>query len=251
MELTLQLIILGLAGIVVGIINTLSGGGSIISLSLLMFFGLDANIANGTNRVAILFQSLAGVKKFSDSKMLDIPRGWHYALPALVGSLGGAWMATDINKQVFEYLLLGVMVVMVVLMFVDPEKWIGKSALQQYKKPGWRTWITFVAIGFYGGFVQVGIGYFLLAGLVIQAGYELVKANALKVFITFLYSPFTLVVFLWHNQVNWLYGIVLAIGTFSGGWLGAQLAIKQGASFIRWVIVAVVALTMVKVFLGF
>lgn len=251
MELTLQLIVLGLAGIVAGVINTLSGGGSIISLSLLMFFGLDANVANGTNRVAIFFQSLAGVKKFSDSKMLDIPRGWHYAIPALAGSLVGAWIATDINKQLFEYLLLIVMVVMVVFMFVNPEKWIGESASRQDRKPGWLTWGTFAAIGFYGGFVQVGIGYFLLAGLVIQAGYNLVRANALKVFITFLYSPFTLVVFIWHNQVNWLYGIVLALGTFTGGWLGAKLAVKQGASFIRWVIVAVVALTMVKVFWGF
>lgn len=247
MGLTLQLVILGLAGIVVGIINTLAGGGSIISLSLLMFFGLDANLANGTNRVAIVFQTMAGVKKFSDSRKLDLPRGWHFALPALAGSLVGAWVATDINKQLFEYLLLGVMVMMVALMFLNPEQWLTGNETKNRLRPDRKSWLIFTCIGFYGGFVQVGIGYFLLAGLVLQSGYELVKANALKVFITFLYSPFALLIFIWHNQVNWLYGIVLAMGTFAGGWLGARMAVKKGASFIRWVIVAVVVLTIVKV----
>jgi len=246
MGLTLQLVVLGLAGIVVGIINTLAGGGSIISLSLLMFFGLDANLANGTNRIAIVFQTMAGVKKFNDSRKLDLPRGWHFALPALAGSLVGAWVATDINKQLFEYLLLGVMVMMVALMFLNPGQWLTGNEPKNRLKPGWKSWLIFACIGFYGGFVQVGIGYFLLAGLVLQSGYELVKANALKVFITFLYSPFALLIFVWHNQVNWLYGIVLAIGTFAGGWLGARMAVKKGASFIRWVIVAVVVLTIVK-----
>lgn len=249
MEILLQLIVLGVAGIAVGIINTLAGGGSVISLSLLMFFGLDANIANGTNRVAIVFQTMAGVKKFSDNRHLALPRGWHFAIPALVGSMAGAWVATDIPQQLFEYLLLGVMVIMVALMFLDPEAWIIGSSIRSNKKPGIWSWIVFSAIGFYGGFVQVGIGYFLLAGLVLQSGYELVKANALKVFITFLYSPFALFIFIWHHQVDWLYGLVLAFGTFMGGWVGARMAIARGAGFVRWVIVAVVVLTFVKVFL--
>ncbi|MDD2964811.1 MAG: sulfite exporter TauE/SafE family protein [Bacteroidales bacterium] len=249
MTTSLQLIILGLAGVVVGIINTLAGGGSVISLSLLMFFGLDANLANGTNRVAIVFQTMAGVKKFSDSRRLDLPRGWHYALPALLGSLAGAWVASDINKQLLEYLLLGVMAFMVVLMFVDPEAWIAGNTSRHQAKPGVVAWLMFAAIGFYGGFVQVGIGYFLLAALVLQSGYELVKANALKVFITFLYSPFALAIFVWHHQVDWLYGLVLAMGTFAGGWIGARMAVKRGASFVRWIIVAVVVMTFVKTLL--
>jgi len=246
MESVVQLIVLGIAGVAVGIVNTLAGGGSVISLSLLMFFGLDANVANGTNRIAIVFQSVAGIKKFSDSKKLDLPKGWQFAIPALVGSLAGAWVATDINKQFFEYLLLAVMVLMVALMFVNPDQWLEGNLNKQARPSRWLSWVIYVAIGFYGGFIQVGIGYFLLAALVLQSGYDLVRANALKVFITFLYAPFALVIFIWHNQVDWLLGLVLAVGTFAGGWIGARMAVKKGAAFIRWVIVAVVALTVIK-----
>lgn len=240
------MVVLGVAGIAVGIVNTLAGGGSVISLSLLMFFGLDANVANGTNRIAIVFQTAAGIKKFSDSKKLDLPKGWQFAVPALIGSLAGAWIATDINKQLFEYLLLTVMVLMVVLMFINPDQWLEGNLSRQGRQSRWLTGAIYLAIGFYGGFVQVGIGYFLLAALVLQSGYDLVRANALKVFITFLYAPFALLIFVWHNQVDWVFGLVLAAGTFAGGWIGARMAVKKGAAFIRWVIVAIVALTVIK-----
>jgi uncharacterized membrane protein YfcA len=133
-------------------------------------------------------------------------------------------------------------------MFYKPEQWLkGKAELMAKPVSIGKVAIFFV-IGIYGGFIQVGIGYLLLAGLVLNAGYDLVKANALKVFITFVYSPFALLVFIYHHQVDWYFGLVLASGAALGGYFASKIALKKGASFVRWFIVGVIALSCVKIF---
>ena len=108
--------------------------------------------------------------------------------------------------------------------------------------------IIFFLIGIYGGFIQLGVGYFLLAGIVLGAGYELVKANAIKVLIVLLYTPFTIVVFLMNEQINWAYGLVMTIGNVAGAFIASRMAVKKGAAFVRWVIVLVILLTSAHLF---
>lgn len=236
------------SGILVGFINTLAGGGSIVSLSILMFLGLPANIANGTNRIAILGQTLTGAASFKQQKVLDFRKGIILGIPAIIGSLVGAWIAVDINEKVFEIAVAVIMIFMLFFILYKPDKLLyGRKELIE-KKTGFTQILIFFLIGIYGGFIHVGVGYFLLAGIVIGAGYDLVKANAIKVLIVLLYTPFTLIIFILDNQINWKYGLVLTIGTFIGAFVASRLAVSKGVNFVRWVIVIVILLTSAHLF---
>lgn len=253
MNLVLQInameaVILIVAGLFVGFINTLAGGGSIISLSVLMFLGLPANVANGTNRIAIFIQNIAAVGSFRQQKVLDHKKGIRLAIPALLGSVVGAWIAVDVNKEVIEKAIAVMMLVMIVTIFYKPQRWLkGKAELQQKPVGIWQM-ILFFLVGIYGGFLHMGVGYALLAGIVLGAGYDLVKANAIKVLIILIWSPATLVVFFIYNQVNLWYGLVLAIGNAAGALIASRLAVKKGANFVRWVIVVIILLTAAEIF---
>ena len=243
-----EIILLIVAGVMVGFINTLAGGGSIISLSLLMMLGLPASIANGTNRVAITIQTLTATTSFRQQKVLDLKKAIHMAIPATFGSILGAWFAVDINEEVFEKAIGVVMLIMLIFIFYNPKKYIyGRENIIE-KPVTWRTYVIFFAIGLYGGFLHMGVGYFLLTAIVIGAGYDLVKANAIKVFVVFAYVPFSLLVFIIYDQVDWLYGLVLAIGNVAGALIASRLAVSKGVDFVKWVIVVVILLTSGQMF---
>lgn len=249
MELSLtDGIILAFAGLLVGFINTMAGGGSVISISLLLFMGLPADVANGTNRIAILMQNIGSVSGFKKEKVLDFRKGIRLALPALAGSIIGAFIAADVDKKVIEIAFAFVMVLMVLMMFYKPNRWLKGQEELMNRPISWKQMLMFFFIGIYGGFIQMGIGYLLLAGLVLNAGYDLVRANALKVLIVLIYSPVAVLIFAWHGDINIWYGLVLGIGTIIGGWFSSRLAVKKGASFVRWIVAAVVVLTILKTF---
>lgn len=239
----LEITLLIVSGILTGFINTLAGGGSVISLSVLMFLGLPPQVANGTNRIGVLFQTLSSTGSFRHYKVLNLKEGIRLAIPAVVGSLIGAQLAVDINQQVFNTVIAILLVLIMILMFIKPSQWIKGNEELIGKRPGWIQLLVFFGIGLYGGFIQVGVGYFLLAGIVLGAGYNLVKANALKVWIVLLYTPFALVVFIMNDQVNWAFGLVHAIGNVIGAMVAARMAVKKGAEFIRWIIVAFILIT--------
>jgi len=160
----------------------------------------------------------------------------------------GAWIAVDINEEVFEKAIAVVMLMMLVFIVYKPQKWIKeRTKMVERKVTVWQV-ILFFFIGVYGGFIHVGVGYFLLAGLVLGAGYELVKANAVKVLIILLYSPFTIFIFFANGQINWAYGLIMAIGNVVGALIASRMAVKKGAKFVRWVIIAVILLTSLHLF---
>jgi uncharacterized membrane protein YfcA len=244
----IEAVILIISGILVGFINTLAGGGSIISLSILMFLGLPANIANGTNRVAIFLQNIAAVGSFRQQKVLDHSKGFWLAIPATIGSVIGAWVAVDLNEDIIEKAIAIVMLIMMFVILYKPQRWLkGKEDLQKKKISIWQILLFFV-IGIYGGFLHMGVGYALLAGIVLGAGYDLVKANAIKVFIILIWSPVILIVFMINGQVNYLFGLILSFGNMIGAMIASRLAVKKGAAFVRWVIICVILLTAAHVF---
>ncbi len=239
----IEVIILITAGLFVGFINTLAGGGSIISLSVLMMLGLPPSMANGTNRVAITIQTLAATTSFKQQNVLETRKAIYLSIPAIFGSLIGAWFAVDINEAVFEKAIGIVMLIMLVFILYKPQKYLYGRASISNKPLNWKTYIVFFFIGIYGGFLHMGVGYFLLAGIVGCAGFDLVKANAIKVAIVLAYAPFTLLVFLWYNQINWEYGLLLAVGAVAGALVASRLAVSKGVSFVKWVIVVVILVT--------
>jgi len=237
-----------LVGILVGFINTVAGSGSLLSLPLLIFLGLDANVANGTNRIGILLQSLVATGSFKQQKVFNWKEGLWLSIPAVIGSIIGAFFATEISSDVLKYAIGGLLVFMLILMLYKPEAWIKGQIGKVKEKPGIAQILIFFAIGLYGGFIQAGVGLFLLAGLVLGAGYNLVKANAIKVLIVLLYTPTALAIFMYANQVDYKLGFILAIGSMIGAYIGARISVKKGAGFIRYIVLFTILVSALKLF---
>jgi len=246
MSLT-EIILIIIAGILVGFINTLSGGGSVISLSLLILLGLPANIANGTNRISIFFQTFSSVGSFTRQKMFDSLRPVWLSIPATAGAVIGAYLAVDVNEKVIEIAIAIAMGVIMFFLFYKPDKWMKENKTLLEKPLRWWQFLVFFLIGFYGGFIQVGVGYFLLMALMLGIGYDLVKANAVKNLIVFFYAIFALLVFIIDGKVNYLYGLILSAGSIIGALLASYLAVKKGGGFIRVVILISVILTLLQI----
>ncbi|MFH2144223.1 MAG: sulfite exporter TauE/SafE family protein [Bacteroidota bacterium] len=237
-----------IAGFLVGFINTMAGSGTILSYSLFMMLGLPANIANGTIRLGVIMQTLAASLTYKKQKVLDVKKGLWLSISVVIGSILGAQIAVTINKDIFEIVVGGVMIIMLFFIFIKPERWIkGKIGLIK-EKPTFVQFIIFFLIGIYGGFIHIGIGIFLLGALVMSAGYDLVKANALKVFIVLLSTPFALAVFMYNGQIHYAMGLIAAIGNALGGIVASHYAVNWGANIIRWILIVVIILYTLKLF---
>lgn len=238
-------VLIVVAGIFAGFINTLAGSGSLITLPLLIALGLPANIANGTNRIAILLQNVVGVSSFRHQKILDFRSSMKLVIPAVIGSIAGAFIAVDINEEIMRKTIGGLLLFMFFVILWKPSRWLkeqqGKAPL-----PYWLRAVIFFIIGVYGGFIQAGVGVFLLSGLVLGAGYDLVKANAVKVLIILVYTIFALGVFILNDQVNYTYGFILAAGNMIGAFLGARVAVKWGPKFVRYLLLATIIVAAAK-----
>lgn len=234
------------AGLVAGFINTLAGSGSLITLPVLIYFGLPATVANGTNRLGVLLQSGLATESFRRQGVLDGRGGLMLALPAIVGSVLGAQIAVNLNETLMRQAIGVLMLVMLVVLLVEPKRWLQGRSEQAGKNPSLLQMAIFFAIGIYGGFLQAGVGIFLLAGLVLSAGYDLVRANAIKSLIVAVFTVAALVVFIRNGQVNWGMGLLLAIGNGLGGLIAARTAVKRGAPFVRWLVIVVVVVSAVN-----
>jgi len=234
------------AGVGCGFVNAIAGSGSLITLPILIFLGLPPTVANGTNRVAILMQNVVGVASFRSQGALDWARGKWLLLPAVVGALLGARIAVSLDERAMRLAIAAVMVLMLGLLLLKPKRWLEGAPVRSGEGLSWREGLAFFAIGIYGGFIQAGVGLFLLAALVLVSGYDLVRGNAVKLLIVLAFTPFALLVFLLNDQVNWPVGLTMGVGNMLGVWLGARTAVKRGAGFLRWALIAVVAISAVK-----
>jgi hypothetical protein len=233
------------AGIVAGFINTLAGSGSLLTLPLLMFIGLPPVVANGTNRISIMLQSLVGSLGFRKQGVLDIKTGVRLGVPSVVGSIAGALIALVISSKMMEKAVGILLVVMFFIILFKPEVWLKGKSGSLPTRP-WVNLVVFFLIGVYGGFVQAGVGFFLLGGLVMGAGLDLVKANAIKNFLVFLYTPFALAVFMIGHQVDYKAGLILSVGSMAGAWLGSKSAVSWGTVFIRYVLLLAVLISAIQ-----
>ncbi len=235
-------LMLFLAGGLAGFINTLAGGGSVLVLPVLItLIGMDANVANATNRVAILVQSVAGVHHFHKRNLIAIKGRWHILLSAVIGGLLGTMWAINISSRMFEIILAFILIGIVLLMIRPPKM---KETSRNF--PAWVESLIFIAIGFYGGFVQVGVGLILLASLNFIENLDLVRANALKVTIVLFYTIFSVGIFAISGTVMWKYGIVLSVGNYLGAWIGVRSAVKKGEKIIRLILIVSVLLGSLK-----
>ena len=233
-------------GVLTGFINTLSGSGSLISLPVLMFIGLPPHVANGTNRIGILFQNIVSTGNYYRKGILDVPMGIKVAIPAIAGSIVGAYIVSGISARAVEVSVAVILLIMLIPLWFKPKQWLEGKDMSGHDHNRLLRWVIFFFIGVYGGFIQAGVGIFLLSALVLNAGYDLVKANALKVFINLIFTPFAIVVFLVQGQIDWGVGLVLAAGNATGAWFASQWSIAWGPKFVRYVLALVITGSGIK-----
>lgn len=239
--------ILIIIGIFAGALNTIAGGGSLITLPFLIFLGLPPAIANGTNRIAILFQTATAVSGFKSKGVTTFPFSLYIGTSALIGSIIGAQIAVDIKGDTFNKILSIIMVV-VVLLIVFKKK---ATSIEEFSErtTGKHLWISIVAfffIGIYGGFINAGIGFIMLLILPIINRLSLVKANATKVTVAFIYTTVAVAIFIFNDKINWKYGLILAIGNSTGAWLASRYSVKKGDDFIRIALLVIVSGMAIK-----
>lgn len=245
MEWYIYLLVIS-TGLLVGFINTLAGSGSLITLPLLIFLGLPANIANGTNRIGILLQSVVATFSFKQKNIFKWSEALYITIPAIIGAIPGAFIATKVPKDFLNYAIGTLLIFMFFIVWLKPEQWIKGKAGAIKARPGLLQIVIYFLIGLYGGFIQAGVGFFLLAALVLSSGYDLVKANALKVFITGAFTLIVLPIFIYFHQVNYLLGGLLAIGSMIGAWLATKIAVKKGPAFIRYFLLIIIFVSAIK-----
>ncbi len=229
-------------GFAAGVVNTLAGGGSLITLPALIFLGLPPTVANGTNRVGIFLQSLVASERYRRAGLVDGSLGVRLLLPTCLGAVLGAWLSVDLDEVLFQRVIGAVMLAMLLLLLLDPKRWLAGGP----SRPPHARWtgpLAFFAIGAYGGFLQAGVGVFLLAGLVLVEGRDLLRANAVKVLLVAGFTVPSLVVFVLHGLVEWVPGLVLAASSAVGAWIAVRMSTAWGARFLRWVLAVVVVVS--------
>ncbi|WP_029913543.1 sulfite exporter TauE/SafE family protein [Pelobacter seleniigenes] len=243
-----QLPLLFAVGILAGILNVLAGGGSLMTLPLLIFMGLPSAVANGTNRIAIFCQNLFAVRGFRKRGVMPLDLALLCTPPALLGSWLGASLAVNLDDQVFNRLLAIIMLGVMVFTALDPMKHFRRDNVVF---GFWRKVvlvITFFGVGIYGGFVQAGIGFIVITALLVH-GLDLVRINAVKVFVIFSYTIIALAVFIYHGQIDYVLGIALAVGNSIGGMLGPKLAVAKGHDWIKKMVTVTVFVFALKLLL--
>ncbi len=231
----IDIAILIITGLVAGVINTLAGGGSNLTLPALIVMGMPADIANATNRVGIVLQCIVGIFGFRKHKRLEtddlVPILW----PTMAGGFTGALAASYAPEFLLKPMLLGVMVMMALTILVRPSIVIpppGTLPNKVGESP--RSWWLLLAAGFYGGFVQAGVGFILIAALAGSLRYDLVRANALKLVCTLAFTTVALAIFIINDQVLWLPGLILALGSMLGAHIAVKFAITARPATLKW-----------------
>ncbi|MBL7847825.1 MAG: sulfite exporter TauE/SafE family protein [Cyclobacteriaceae bacterium] len=232
-------------GFLAAFMNTVGGGGSLFSVPILTFLGLPITMANATSRVAILFQNIFAVVGFK-SKGVALP--WPYSLYLGLSSLGGGIMgsmlASRVADEVFTKIFVGIMFFSVFLIVYDPFK--SKGAEKLDTKSQIIGSIFFFFLGIYGGFVQAGIGFMVIAVLSLVNRLNLVTSNYVKVFAAIVYTGVSVIVFGIEGKIMWNIGLVLAVGHALGGWYASRWSVSAGEVWIKRVMIASIIAMAIK-----
>jgi len=240
-----SLILLFLVGAVSGFINVNAGGGSSLTLPTLIFLGLDSALANGTNRISILIQSFTAVSSFKKEKYSDFTLSLKIAWLTLPGSIVGSLLVINLSDEVFEK-VLGAVMIGIVLSMVIPRKKVLE--IENNSNVTWPVYLAMFFIGFYGGFIQVGVGFILMAVLQYLMKLNLVLVNMHKVFIVMIFTVPATIVFIATGNIDWPMALVLAAGNSLGAWWAAKFAVKKGEKLIRVVLITAILIMSLKLF---
>ncbi|MCK9173967.1 MAG: sulfite exporter TauE/SafE family protein [Desulforhopalus sp.] len=231
----IQIISLLVLGLVAGVINTLAGGGSNLTVPLLMVFGMPPDIANATNRIGVLMQSFAGAEGFRRRGCLPLHDFKAMLLPLFLGAAAGGGAAAFAPQTLLKYFLLGAMLLVAGITLVRPDVIApppGTVTRKVADVPSSR-WLLLLT-GFYGGFIQAGVGFPLIAVFAGSLRYDLVRSNALKALAVLFFTAVALLIFIVQDQVRWIPGLILGVGSSVGALLGVKMAIRASQRSLKW-----------------
>ncbi len=245
----LEYLILSALGVASGFLNVMAGGGSLITLPAMIVMGLPPAVANGTNRVALVAQNLTAVRTFHRGGLSDFKTSLSLGLCTLPGVVAGSLAAIDIDPLWFKRLLALLMVAVLLATLRKSMPSPGRTGQPSGTPRPVAAHIAMVGIGFYGGFVQAGAGFILMAVLSGLLRADLVRTNMHKVFIVGMYMLPSLLIFAAKDQVLWPAGGFLAAGNAAGAWVATRTQIERGEGVVRWVFAVAVLAMAVKLVL--
>jgi len=240
-----ELALLLLTGIATGFLNVMAGGGSMLSVPIMIFLGVPGTIANATNRIAILPQNISAVIAFFAKGFSNFRLSLSLAACTIPGTIIGAYAAAGVANDQFSTLLAIIMLLILVIMLMPESKTLSANTYPSRKRIV-AGHLLMVPIGFWGGFIHIGVGFLLIPALNRVMQFDLVTTNAHKVFIVLCYTSVALLVFSTELELMWKYGLALAIGTTIGGWLAANFQIKRGTGVIKWTLNIVVVAFIIR-----
>ena len=227
-------------GFVAAVINVMAAGGSFLTLPLLLFLGLPATMANGTNRLGVLAQNVSAVLGFHRHQVLPVAWALKVSVPAVIGAALGVWAALNVPEIAFRR-ILSIVMLAVSLATLLHKSLRGAPRPQPQHPWHWTMVGAFFLMGLYGGFLQAGVGFLALA-ITSVAGHDLVRGNAVKVFTVMLLTTLSLAVFAWTGNVHWSAGTALALGNFLGGIVGVRVAVLKGHHWLEHVVTVTIVI---------
>ncbi|MCB1842379.1 MAG: sulfite exporter TauE/SafE family protein [Halioglobus sp.] len=233
-------------GIVGGFMNVMAGGGSLLTVPVMVFMGLPGPVANGTNRIAILAQNLTAIATFARRGFQDFRLSLTLSACAIPGAVVGALAGVRLEGEWFDRALAVIMLGVMLLMHFDRGAQQASTEHSPSRRQLWQGHLLMVGAGFWGGFIQLGVGFILMPILNRVMGLDLVRTNMHKVFIVASYTVVALLVFASQVELLWLVGLALAVGNAIGGYLGAHFSITRGEHLIRAVLNIVLVAFIIK-----
>lgn len=246
----LELIILGVVGVVSGFLNVMAGGGSMLTVPLMIFMGIPGHVANGTNRIGILVQNATAITAFYKKGFSNFKLSLSLAAFTIPGAILGAYLASRIEGEDFNRLLVVLMIIVMILMAKGGSQTPTKTSGDISRSRMIAGHLLMIAAGFWGGLIQIGVGFILMPILHRVLGMDLVTTNSHKVFIAFTFSIVALTVFSSQLELLWSAGIALAIGNSIGGWFATHFQIKQGVGAIKWILNIVLVIFIIKLIIS-
>ena len=249
-ELSYQgLAILAAVGVLATVVNVLAGGGGMIVLPALMALGLPADVANGTYRLGVVTQSIAGTAAMHREGKLDTGSIVPILIPTVLGAIVGALLATRVPREVLKPIMLATMILMAALIAFRKQTLIPGEGPARTPQEVPRSYVGLFLAGVYGGFIQAGVGFLLLGVLVGTLRHNLITGNALKLVVTLAFGTVSLGIFVWAGLVSWAPAIVLAAASIVGARLGVRLMLKVPMAGLRWFVFACVVATSIVAWL--
>ena len=233
-------ILLFLGGFFAGVINVLAGGGSFLTLPILGFYGLTTSVANGTNRIGILLQNISATWNFIVKKEIKLADAFFLSIPTIIGAVVGTSIVLSLPEELLKVSIGIIFLAMSYFVLFSPKVWEeGKKV----KANRWVSATVFFLIGIYGGYIQAGVGFFLIYALTMLEGYNIKQANAIKIFLTLIFTVFSLILFSFKSKVEIVPGLILGVGSFIGGYFGAYLNRRVNKNIIRYTVAGMMILS--------